>query len=232
MILLKIAFLLTEIILIWHLATVDFLNEFKCIYIFGKKGSGKTTLLCKNARKDIEKGWSVYSTEDFVYTKRNKKTHKMETFETIHIDPESVPYYSFPPYSSIYVDEASLIWSNRDTFSGTNKESLKAMAELCQLLRRKKLKMTLASVTFSGTDKKIRDCMDELFICRCIRTVTFAKRLTLRPIVVHPTSDAPATITDDIITDPAVLYPFGGLKITFIPKWIKCYKSYLVDSND
>lgn len=232
MIIIKIALILTVIILVWHFTTRQYINPYVFIWLFGRKGSGKSTLLCKYAFQYLKKGYKVYSTEAYKFDMVDKKKNKIFTLETNHIEPFDIPYYPFEPNSVIIVDEASLIWSNRDFANKNMKDQLKGMAELMQLQRRKKLIIIMASVTFEGVDKKIRDMCDELYIVdKKLRVFTFAKRMIKKPIVVHPVADAPATITDDIISDPVIFYPFGGLKCTFIPRWTKFFSSYLVEDN-
>lgn len=163
----------------------------------------------------------------------NKKTHKIQNVETEYIQARDIPFTSFPPESVILVDEASLIWSNRDTFAKENKQQLKALSEFLQLQRRNKLIVEMYSVTFDGLDKKARDLCDQLYIVdKFARVLSCAKRMIRKPIVVHPTGDAPATIQDDILSDPVIFYPFGGLQCAFIPKWAKFYKSYLTDGEN
>lgn len=230
MILIYIALFLIALILFWHFTTRKYINPYIFVWLFGRKGSGKSTLLCKYAYDYLKKGYKVYSTEKYKFDMEDKKKRKIFTLETEYIKPFDIPYYSFPPNSVIIVDEASLIWSNRDFAVKEMKNQLKAMAEFMQLQRRNKLIVIMASVTFEGVDKKIRDMCDELYIVdKKLRVFSCAKRLIKKPIVVHPVGDAPASITDDIISDPVIFYPFGGLKMTFIPKWIPFFSSYLVE---
>lgn len=229
MILIYIALIITILILIWHFTTRAYQNPYIFTFYFGRKGAGKSTLLTKLAYEYLKKGKKVYSTEYIKFDMEDKKKNKVFTLETIPIVASDIPYTSFPPESVILIDEASLIWSNRDFADKKKKDTLKAMAEFMQLQRRHKLIIHMFSVSFD-VDKKIRDQCDEMrIVTKFARVFVFAKRLIRKPIVVHPVGDSPATIQEDILSDPVIFYPFGGLMTAFIPRWSKFYKSYLTD---
>lgn len=232
MILIKIALIITVFILIWHFTTRAYINPYIFTFYFGKKGSGKSTLLTKIAYENLKKGRKVYSTEYIKFDMVDKKKNKVFTLETIPIKARDIPYYSFPPESVILIDEASLCWSNRDFANKEMKDQLKAMAEFMQLQRRHKLIVHMFSVSFD-IDKKVRDQCDEMRIVqKYARVFVCAKRLIRKPIVVHPVGDTAASIQEDIISDPVIFYPFGGLVTAFIPRWAKFYKSYLTDGEN
>lgn len=232
MILIKIALVLIAIGLTWHFTTRAYINPYIFTFYFGKKGSGKSTLLTKIAYENLKKGRKVYSTEYISFDMVDKKKNKVFTIETIPIKARDIPYYSFPPESVILIDEASLCWSNRDFASKDMKEQLKAMAQFMQLQRRNKLIVHMFSVSFD-IDKKIRDQCDEMrIVTKFARVFVFAKRLIRKPVVVHPVGDSPASIQEDILSDPVIFYPFGGLVTAFIPRWAKFYKSYLTDGRN
>lgn len=229
MILIYIALIFIILILIWHYSTRAYINPYIFTFYFGKKGSGKSTLLTKIAYENLKKGKTVYSTEYLSFDMVDKKENKVFTLETIPISARSIPFTSFPAESVILIDEASLIWSNRDFANKDAKVQLKAMAEFMQLQRRNKLIVHMFSVSFD-IDKKIRDQCDEMrIVTKFARVIVFAKRLIRKPIVVHPVGDSPASIQEDILSDPLIFYPFGGLITAWIPHWAKFYKSFLTD---
>lgn len=163
----------------------------------------------------------------------DKKSREAFILETIPIKATDIPYRSFPPESVILIDEISLVYSNRDFADKQKKEQLKKLFEFLQLQRRNKLIVEAFSVTFEGADKRIRDLCDDMYLVdRWARVFVFAKHLIRKPIVVHPSADAPATIQDDILSDPVVFYPFGGIKSAFIPYWAKFYHSFLTDGEN
>ena len=109
--------------------------------------------------------------------------------ETISFDPSIIYTYSFVPNSVIYIDEASLLWSNRDF-----KKMDKRIIEWFQLQRKYKVTVHLFSVSFD-IDKKIRDLCDEMYICNKIgRVWSIARHVVRKPVIVHPVGDSPSTI--------------------------------------
>ena len=221
MIFIIIIFILFFIIIFWHFSTIRFLQPWKLYFYFGKKGCGKSTLLTKLAINDLKKGKTVYSTENISIKIYDKKTNKKITVSTIPLEPSLIYSYSYPINSVIYIDEASLLWSNRDF-----KKMDKRIVEWFQLQRKYKVTVHLFSVSFD-IDKKIRDLCDEMYICtKLARVFSIARHVVRKPVIVHPVGDSPSTITDDIIEDGPLLYAFGGIKITFIPRWIKYFDSF------
>lgn len=223
MIIFKIILGIVAFILIWHFTTIKYLNPYKLYFYFGKKGSGKSTLLAKLAYEGLKKGHTVYSQEIMSFKIRTKAFHKKELVSTIPFEPRNLYNISFPVGSVILIDEASLLWSNRDfkTFD-------KKIVEWFQQQRKYKVSVHLFSVSFD-IDKKIRDLCDEMFIVRkYMRVLSVARHVVRKPIIVHPMGDAPASIQDDIIEDGLLLAPFGGMKVTLIPKWTKYFNSFSV----
>lgn len=216
------------IILVWHFSTLKFRNPFRLLFYFGKKGSGKSTLLSKIAYESLKKGQVVYSQEIMSFKIRTKAFHKKELLSTLPFEPSNIYNYSFPAGSVILIDEASLLWSNRDF-----KNFDKRIVEWFQQQRKYKVTVHLFSVSFD-IDKKIRDLCDEMYIVqKFARVISIARHVVRKPIIVHPMGDSPASIQDDIIEDGILLAPFGGMKITFIPKWTRYFDSFrmVVDSR-
>lgn len=152
---------------------------------------------------------------------RTKAFHKKELYSTLPFEPSDIYNYSFPDGSVILIDEASLLWSNRD-FKNFDKK----IVNWFQQQRKFKVSVHLFSVSFD-IDKKIRDLCDEMYIvCKYARVFSVAKHVVRKPVIVHPMGDAPASIQDDIIEDGLILAPFGGIKITLIPKWTRYFDSF------
>lgn len=124
-----------------------FMSPYTLTYIFGLKGAGKSTFMAKLMLEDIENGWTVYTNMDDVL------------IPGVHImDSNALTRYAPPPGSSIYIDEAGLIWDNRSyaTFSS-------GFTEYFKLQRKYKNKVTINSQAFD-VDKKIRDLIDRMFL--------------------------------------------------------------------
>lgn len=199
----------------FHLATKKYINPYKLVFIFGKKGSGKSTHLSKMAYKSLIKGKTVYSTEDITIKYKNKE------YSTIHLDPHKIYTYNFSEGSVILIDEVSLIWSNRD-FAKMDKKVI----EWFRYQRHYKVSCYLYSQSFD-IDKKLRDLTDDFqLVTKVARVWSISRHMVRKPVVVHPSADAPARIDDDIIEDGLLLAPFGGMSIAFIPYWSKLFDSF------
>lgn len=204
-----------SLFLCFHLATKKYINPYKLVFIFGKKGSGKSTHLSKMAYKSLIKGKSVYSTEDITIKYKNKE------YSTIHLDPRKIYTYNFPEGSVILIDEVSLIWSNRD-FAKMDKKII----EWFRYQRHYKVSCYLYSQSFD-IDKKLRDLTDDFqLVTKVARVWSVSRHMVRKPVVVHPSAEAPARIDDDIIEDGLLLAPFGGMSIAFIPYWAKLFDSF------
>lgn len=223
MFIIKLIFIIILLILLWHFTTRKYINPYKLIFYFGKKGSGKSTLLSKIAYENLKKGKTVYTQDVLSFPIRTKAFHKKVVLSTIQFNPLDIYSYSFPSGSVILIDEASILpgWSNRDF-----KNSDKKLIAWFQQQRKYKVTVHLFSVSFD-IDKKIRDLCDEMFIVqKFARVLSVARHVVRKPVIVHPMGDSPASIQDDIIEDGLILAPFGGMRVTLIPKWTKYFDSF------
>lgn len=195
--------------LVFHKLTKKFLNPYKLIFVFGKKGSGKSTLIQKLTNKYFKDGWTVYSTEESLNP------------AVLPIEPKHIYDYEFPEHSVIFIDEVSLIWDNRDF-----KTMDKKVIEWFRYQRHHKCRVFLFSQSFD-IDKKLRDLTDEMYLVnKYLRVFVRAKRILRKPIVVHPSPEAPARIDEDLIVDGPLMAFFGGRLYAFIPYWAKRYDSF------
>jgi hypothetical protein len=217
--------------LLFHKSTSKFLNPYKLIFVFGKKGSGKSTLLQKISYQYVGKGWTVYSTEvldigqnvPIKQKKHRRKTEEEEQpFHTIRkIDPKKIYEYQFPPKTCIFIDEVSLIWDNRN-FKNMDPK----VVAWFRYQRHYKCRVYLFSQSFD-IDKKLRDLCDEMYIVnKFARVFVRAKRIIRKPVVVHPSPEAPARIDEDLVVDGPLMAIFGGRLYASIPHWAKTYDSF------
>ena len=226
MIIFYIILILFLVILIWHFTTLKFRNPYKFYFYFGKKGVGKSTFLARIAYENLKKGKTVYSQEIMSFKIRTKAFHKKELYSTISFEPSNLYNISFPVGSVILIDEASLLWSNRDFADRSKTASMRKVIEWFQQQRKHKVTVHMFSVSFD-IDKKLRDLCDDMYIVnKVLRVFTIARHVVRKPVIVHPQGDAPASIQDDIIEDGILLAPFGGMRITFIPRWSKYFDSF------
>ena len=191
----------------YHL--IKYRNPYKLYMVFGKKGSGKTTLMTKLALQAQKKGWSVYSDREIP--------------GCYLFDIKDFGKICFPPNSLILIDEVGLIWDNRNFKSFP--EHVKVYFKY---QRQYKNKVYLFSQSFD-VDKKIRDLTDHLYIVQNLfNFLSVARRVTKRIVVVHADKSAQgeSRIVDDYNIDSIFLAPFGGIRITYIPKYAKYFKSF------
>ena len=195
--------------LVFHRLTRSFLNPYKLVFVFGKKGSGKSTLIQKLSNQYYKRGWTVYSTEESLNP------------HILPVDPRQLYNTNFPEHSAIFIDEVSLIWDNRDF-----KTMDKKIIEWFRYQRHHKCRVFLFSQSFD-IDKKLRDLTDEMYLVeKYFRVFVRAKRILRKPVVVHPSADAPARIDEDLIVDGPLMMFFGGRIYAFIPYWAKRYDSF------
>lgn len=203
----KVFFILLFILLIYHLLTKRYINPYKLIMVFGKKGSGKSTLLVKTAYQYLAKGWTVYTTEPLP--------------GCIKLDYTDIGYVHLERNSVLLVDEVGMIWDNRKfkTFSDQVRDWFK-------LQRHYGVRVYLFSQAFD-VDKKIRDLVDEFYLCSCVgRVFSYAKRIRRKIVLTAPTAEAPSKIADQLVFDSILYAPFGSRKFTFIPRWAKYFSSF------
>lgn len=188
---------------------IKYRNPYKLFMVFGRKGSGKTTLMNKLAIQYQKKGWTVYSNSDIP--------------GCYQFDIKDFGLIMFPENSLILIDEVNLIWDNRDF-----KTFPKHVAKYFRLQRQYKHTVYLFSQTFD-VDKKIRDLCDHLYLVQnFMNCFSIAKRVTKKITIVHADKSAQgeSKIVDDYSIDPIFLAPFGGIRITYIPKYAKYFKSF------
>lgn len=115
-------------------------DPYRLVFHFGKMGVGKTGLICRWATEDL------YN-PDFkrVYT-------SIGVPGTYKFNPEDIgKNYTFPPFSSVYIDEFGLLYNSRD-FKTFPKEARRWF----KYLRQSQCKVTIFSQA-PDIDKAIRD---------------------------------------------------------------------------
>lgn len=203
--LLIILFIFISLLIIFERVTRKYVNPYKLIMIFGKKGSGKTTCLTKIALQHIKKGYKVYSTIDIPMTYK--------------FNVDEIGYKTFEPGSVVLIDEVGMIWDNRD-FKNFKKE----VRDFFKFQRQYKLKVYLFSQTFD-IDIKLRNLTDEMYLLTNFIRIFSMQRRILKKITIKndTTGQGVSTLSDDYKFDSIL---FGGLKLTFIPRYVAYFKSY------
>lgn len=188
---------------------IKYRNPYKLYMCFGKKGSGKTTLMTKLALQYKKKGWTVYCDREIP--------------GAIVFPTESFGKYQFPPNSLILIDEVGLVWDNRNF-----KNFPEHVKVYFKYQRQYQHVVYLFSQSFD-IDKKIRDLTDHLYIVQnFFNCFSIARRVTKSLTVVHADKSAQgeSKIVDDYNIDSLFLAPFGSVRITYIPKYAKYFKSF------
>lgn len=195
--------------LLFHLLTKKYLNPYKLIMFIAKKGGGKTTTLTKEAIKHRRRGWNVYCT--------------FPVPGCYLIEYSDVGPYEFLPESLIVVDEAGMVWDNRD-FKSFSKE----VRNWFKLQRHRHCKVILASQDFD-IDLKLRKLCDELFVLENkLRVFSYAKRVIRKIGIVEAdgSSGSESRIVDQLAWDSLFFFWCGSRKLTFIPNWVKYFDSF------
>lgn len=187
-----------------------FRNPYKLIMIFGKKGSGKTTFLTKLTMKYLRLGRPVYCT--------------VEIPGAIIFNPTDLGFIHIPENAVILIDEVGLIWNNRD-FKSFKKE----YREYFKMQRQYKHTVYLFSQAFD-IDKSLRELTDAMYLMRSYFSVYSVARRINRTITIVSASSAggagESRIVDDLAFDSLLLFWAGSIKVTWIPKYAKYFKSF------
>ena len=202
----KVLLVVLSAIIIFERKTRKYLNPYKLTMIFGKKGSGKTTTLTKLALQHQKKGWKVYSTIDIP--------------GCYIFDVEEIGKKTFPENSCILIDEVGMIWDNRD-FKNFKPE----VRDFFKFQRQYKLKVYLFSQTFD-IDLKLRNLTDEMYLLTNQFRIFSVQRRILKRITISNASNngsSVSSLVDEYKFDSIL---FGGLKFTFIPRYVYYFKSY------
>lgn len=187
----------------------QFHNPFKLIMIIGKKGAGKSTSICALSNKYINKGWTVYSTED--------------TPGTFKVRPEQIGYTEFEPYSVLFIDEIGLIWHSREF-----KSFAKEVREWFKLQRHRKLIVYCFSQAFD-IDKGLRDLCDEIWLIKCYFNIFSVRKKIIKNLDVAKPKDQSSDAANGGFIDELKIVPWivpGARRFVYIPKYEGYFDSY------
>lgn len=179
-------------------------NPYKLIYIFGLKGSGKSTLMVDLMIKDLKKGWEIYSNIPDI------------RLPCRVFDPKDLSDFKPVPHSALYIDEAGLLWDNRNfkTFAA-------GLTEFYKLQRKYKCKVIINSQTFD-VDKKIRDLVDRMYLCSNVAGCFCFVRPILRKLKLQEAmGDSESKIVDNLQFDSIF-----RCRLLFLPRYFPAFDSY------
>lgn len=208
MILYILSMILLVMMSIFFYYSIKFNNPYKLIMIFGKKGCGKSTNLMKLAIRYTAKGWKVYSTE------------RLPLCE--YVPPEKIGFVALEPHSVLLVDEVGMIWNNRDF-----KKFKPEVRDWFKLQRHYRVRVYLFSQTFD-IDLALRNLCDSMYMLFNVGgVISYGKQIKRKLVVVKPSAEAEARITDDLLIPPFFLAPFGARMFTWIPRYAKFFDSHI-----
>lgn len=196
-------------LLVYHLLTKKYLNPYQLIFVFAKKGQGKSTYLTKVALQHLRRGWTVYSTEPIP--------------GCFKIEPKDIGYFEFKPHSLVVVDEAGLIWDNRD-FRNFKPE----VRDFFVLQRHRHLRVIMCSQSFN-VDAKVRSLADSMYLLeKKFRVFSYGKRILKMLDIVEAdgSQNSESRIVDQLKFDTPLLFWAGSRTLTFIPAWTKYFDSF------
>lgn len=182
-----------------------FNNPYKLYYIIGLKGAGKTTYMVSLMRKYLKRGCVVYTNIDHV---------KLPGIR--FINAQDLSRFCPEPGSILFVDEAGLIWDNRDF-----KNFDKGLTQFWALQRQFKCTVYINSQSLD-VDKKIRDRIDVLYVMTNIANfIGVIRRVSTKIVAYEGTSQAEGKIGIDY-----KISGLSGLKLLFLPRYRKFFSSF------
>lgn len=213
-ILLGIWLVIMAVFLIFHALTKKYVDRYTLTMYFGRKGCGKSCTMQKLIKQHKKRGWHIYA--DMGSTNIEGVTH---------INGKKFYKYKYPPNSVIFLDESVIKFNNRN-WKNFEEEAQNWFVEQ----RKHQCRVIMFANTF-GVDSKIRDLNDELVLCRkFLRVFMIGRRYYKIPIIITAEqSNREAVECDDYKKIPII---FGGLRFTFLPKYVKKFNTNAILSNN
>lgn len=219
--------IITILFLYWFYWALRMRNFWRFIIVVGKMGSGKTTYLTKDAikyknRKQLiwddtstNKIWKWRKVPLKIYSNSEIKGIDYEHFNPIKLGVSWEP----EPYSVLFIDEASIFWSNRK-FKSIDEKTLNYMKQL----RKHRVRLYLYSQNFN-VDKVMRDLCQEMWLVQPFMiTWSIARKILKAPTIKESALDCDSQLVDNIKFAPFWIH--GNLRIIWIPKYIKKFNTY------
>lgn len=191
--------------------TKKYRNPYKLRYIFGLKGAGKSTFMVKLMLRDLKHGWTVYT---------NMSDLAVDGVRFFNTDELKVR--TPEPHSSLYIDEAGLLWDNRGFKSFDT-----GFTEFFKLQRKYKCKVTINSQSFD-VDKKIRDLVDDMYLMTNIFGCIGVARPIRRTIkLLEAQGQSEARIADNLRFEH-----LWNFKFFWMPSYWKYFDSFKAPERD
>lgn len=187
---------------------IKFSNPYKLIMVFGKKGAGKSTYLAKLTQQyNKKKGWTCYCDAPIP--------------GAYLIKTEDIGKVQFPEKSLIMVDEAGILFNNRNW-----KQFTDAQRQYFKLQRHYKHRVILCSQSWD-VDLTLRLLADHLeLLVNYFNVLTVSKVIKRKIVVTEATGETESRIADQLVISPLIMLPFGARHFIWIPKYAKLFNSY------
>lgn len=198
-------------------------NPYKTTLYIGKKGSGKSTMITKLCLK--------YHNSYCRYYDENEHKWKKEKWRIYVNTDVTLPFWvrrfdikdlgKFVPYpnSVIICDEINLVWDNR-AFKSFSSD----VQEFFRLCRKLRCRVILFSQSFD-CDKKVRTLCDEMYLLSSVANVfSYGKRISKVIDIKENALNADSQVVDTLKFAP--IFAPKARTLTFIPRYIKYFKSY------
>lgn len=182
-------------------------NPYKLITIFGAPGQGKTMYLTKIATKYRKRGVRVLSTDSTIP-------------DTEYISPQDIGNFWLPPKSVLIIDEASIIFNNRNWKEfGANK------IKWFKYLRHNEITIYCASQDYNDLDITLRRLTLEYWLMeKHFNIFIVAKRIRKFITVSEPIGEQSGGIVDGFeFVSPLIA---NSRSFVFVPFWAGKYDTY------
>lgn len=200
--LIPVWFFIVHPLVIYWIKQMD--DPWKLKFVFGKMGTGKTGLIAIWSIKDLtdQRFKHVYTSCGIPGTKK--------------FDPADIGKgFTFPPYSSVYIDEFGLLYNSRDF-----KTFPKAARKWFKYLRQSKCKVTIFSQA-PDIDKSIRDLAHEYGLLRRIGPFSILFDVS-KNIDIGQDIEGNGQLIDNYFK----LGILGGMHIFYLPRYFGLWDSF------
>lgn len=182
-------------------------NPYRLAIFHGKKGSGKSSISVKFAIMFQNMKWTVFSDSPI--------------YGCYKLDVNWLGKYDFPEKSLIIVDEGAIAFDNRKF-----KDFSDAMRNFFVYQRHSKVYVIILTQSFNMLDKKVRELTDDIYVC-----VNYFNILTIAKSVHKGTGLSQDQDGTGSIAETYTWNLPTSWKFCFIPRWIKFFDSFIIDSK-
>jgi hypothetical protein len=191
---------------LFFLYSKRFANPYTNNFIFGKKGSGKSTLMVKKMLKYQRKGWHIYTDmQDCIVP-------------GVRIIDSAAQLEFFTPeyHSMLALEEVGISFDNRNF-----KKFPEGLRDWFKFERKYRVCVWQNSQSYD-IDKKIRDCVDAMYLQSNLGNVIGITRPIIKTVTLtQPGADSEARIAEGLKFAPVWRWEF-----TWLPRYHKYFDSF------